>query len=83
MGGVPDKFRPSGGVCVSLELSAQPTSSGAHLDVSLGREQSQSAKLFPYKTIKESCSETLVHTTMHMHTYIHTLAELGVLAHLK
>lgn len=82
MGGIQDKFRSSEGVCLSLELSAQPTSSGTHLDVSLGREQSQSPQLFPHKTLKEGCPGTLVHTVMCMHTYIHTLTGLGVLAHL-
>lgn len=78
MGGIQDKFRPPGGVCSSLELTTQPTSSGAHLDVSLGREQSQSPKLFPYKTLKEGCPGTLVHIGVCRHTYTHTHRTRGV-----
>lgn len=78
MGGIQDKFRPAGGACLSLELSAQPTSSGAHLAVSLGREQSQSPKLFPYKTLREGCPGTLVHIDMCVHTYTHNHRTRGV-----
>lgn len=74
MGGIWDKFRPSGGVCLSLELSARSTSSGVHLDVSLGREQSQSPKLFPIKLSKKAVQglqrlQTYACTRMHTHTH--------------
>jgi hypothetical protein len=78
MGGIQDKFRPPGGACLSPELSTQPTSSGAHLDVSLGREQSQSPKLFLYKTLREGCPGTPVHIDICVHTYTHTHRTRGV-----
>lgn len=80
MGGIWDKFRPSGGVCLSLELSAWSTSSGVHLDVSLGREQSQSPKLFPIKLSKKAVQglqRLQSYACTHIHTHTHRTQRVG------
>lgn len=72
MGGIWDKFRPSGGVCLSLELSARSTSSGVHLDISLGKGTEPITQTVSHKTLKEGCPGTPTLTDICMHTYAHT-----------